>query len=113
MFVSSLPTSEGSRYIFFSNQPHRYIWALECRNWVPPSVFCATNNTYVSVFIHGDDDIEYYEYEDGDDEGWGAARIDLRKQIAKQLEMSPDRVFRRNFKTGYTERKIGNVISRY
>ena len=99
--------------MFYSLQPRRYIWALECRNWTPPSVFCATNSSYGSLFLHGDDDIEYYEYEDGDDEGWGATKIHLRKQIAELMKMAPDRVVRRNSKTGYTEKKIGNVLLRY
>lgn len=51
--------------VLFSGEPRRTVVLMHCENWEPGTEKWLVDNSYTSIFTHDDDDIEYYEYEDG------------------------------------------------
>ena len=107
--------------VILSGEPRRTVVVFRCFNWTPDVVYCPGEDAYLSILNHGNDDIEYYEYDNDDDKNNadddGKERLVLTKyeeklfgeDILRTLVLSLGRnsALRRTIHSGYTDMTNG------
>ena len=110
--------------VILSGEPRRTVVVFRCFNWTPDVVYCPGENAYLSILNHGNDDIEYYEYDNDDDKNNadddGKERLVLTKyeeklfgeDILRTLVLSLGRnsALRRTIHSGYTDMTNGILL---
>ena len=110
--------------VILSGEPRRTVVVFRCFNWTPDVVYCPGEDAYLSILNHGNDDIEYYEYDNDDDKNNadddGKERLVLTKyeeklfgeDILRTLVLSLGRnsALRRTIHSGYTDMTNGILL---
>lgn len=91
--------------MFASDNPYRYIFGSTCTQWDSGMKFCLTKTSYSSLYVKGDEDIEYY-----DDDEETVRRQNRRSNLGPYLKLARGREIREQVEMGHNGNPMGNLL---